>query len=387
MLATLSLAALVSAASSGGRCGSGGAPYDVAVPGAPMSAVPSADGQTVFVSLNSTNPRQLNGIAVLRCDAGRYRFDHVVPLETQPAIAALTHDGTLLVVPDDNFIAFVDAGKAASGDPQAIVGSIEDIPNDDGGAIYAAISPDDRYAFVSEEQSAKLTVIDLARVRAGAIDRAAIVSEFLIGNAPVALTPAADGKHVFVTVQQALRRYNWQHVCKPEGGRGGEDEAPGAVVTVDMSKAASDPASAIVSYVPAGCHPVRAALSPDGATLWVTARKDNAVYAFSAAKLIAGDAGAKVATVAVGAAPVPVIVTPDGKFVLTGNSNRFGEGTSGNQSVEIIDAAAHAVVGRFETGRFPRQFEIDRSGSTIFLSNYGSNTVTIIDPSALPAKP
>ena len=135
-----------------------------------MSAVATPDEQTVFVSLNSTDPRKLNGVAVLRCAGGRYRFERTIPLKGQPTIAALTDDGKMLVVPDDSFIAFVDVERALPGVGDPISGFIEDVPGDDGGAIYAAISPDDRFAFVAEEQSGKLTAIDLQKVRAGEED-------------------------------------------------------------------------------------------------------------------------------------------------------------------------------------------------------------------------
>ncbi len=368
------------------RCGAGRDMYEVAVPGAPMSAVATPDEQTVFVSLNSTEPRQFNGIAVLRCTGGRYRFERTIPLESQPTIAALTSEGKMLVVPDDSFIAFVDVERALSGVGDPIAGFIEDVPGDDGGAIYAAISPDDRFAFVAEEQSGKLSVIDMQKVRAGgAIAHDDIVSEFLIGNAPVGLIFSKDGRYLFATVQVALKRYRYARTCAPEMVPAVTNEAPGAIVTIDVAKAVSDPDRAVVSNIPAGCHPVRAALSPDGSTLWVTARKSNTVLAFSTEKLIAGSAGAQIAKVNVGSAPVPIIVTADGKYVLAGNSNRFAQAGGGNQELVVIDAHAHLAVGGIPVGIFPRQLTQTRSGSTIFLANYGSNTITVIDPAAIPS--
>jgi YVTN family beta-propeller protein len=360
--------------------------YDVAVPGAPFSAVATADEKTVFVSLNGTNPRQQNGIGVLTCAAGRYRFARLIPLESQPTVMAMTHDGRMLIVPDDNYIAFVDVRRAVSGSGDPLLGYIEDVPGDDGGAVYAAVSPDDRYAFISEEQSGKLSVIDLKKLRTSRFAHASIIAEFLIGNAPVALVFSRDGKFLFATVQQALKRYAYAKTCKPEGRAQPDapDESPGSVVTIDVAKAAGDPDHAIVSDVVAGCHPVRAALTPDGATLWVTARASNAALAFSTAKLVAADASAKIAEVPLGAAPVPVCVTPDGTYVLAGNSNRFGQGRAGDQEAVVIETRSNAIAGRFHAGKFPRQFTQTRSGSTIFLTNYGSNTVTVIDPKALP---
>jgi YVTN family beta-propeller protein len=309
----------------------------------------------------------------------------VIPLETQPTIMAMTHDGRMLIVPDDNYIAFVDVRRAVTGSGDALLGYIEDVPGDDGGAVYAAVSPDDRYAFISEEQTAKLTVIDLQKLRSSHFAHESIVAEFLIGNAPVALVFSNDGKYLFATVQRALNKYAYPKTCTPEGAPGPDaaNETPGSVVTIDVAKAAGDPEHAIVSDVVAGCHPVRAALAPDGATLWVTARASNAVLAFSTAKLLAADASAKIAEVPLGAAPVPVCVTPDGNYVLAGNSNRFGQGQPGDQEVVVVGARSQAVAGRFHVGKFPRQFTQTRGGSTIFLTNYGSNTVTVIDPKAI----
>ena len=369
-----------------GACGSEPI-YEVALPGAPFGAVATADERHVFVSINSTNPRQPNGIAVLACAGGRYRFQRLIPLENQPTGMTLTPDGSLLLVPDDNFIAFVDARRAAAGSADPILGYFEDVPGDDGGAVYSNVTADGRFAFVSEEQNRTITVIDLAKARASRYNRSSIVGEIPVARSPVALTFSADGAHLFTTSQVARDDYGFPKTCKTEGmsGADAKDEAPGAIVTIDVAKAQTDPKSSVVSRVPAGCHPVRAALSPDGQTLWVTARASNAVLAFSTAKLIAGDQNAKTAEVVVGAAPVPVIVTPDGRYVLVGNSNRFGQGTAGNQSVAVIDTRTASVVGSFAVGKFPREFTRTRSGSAIFLSNYDSHTLSVIRPSAIPA--
>jgi YVTN family beta-propeller protein len=366
------------------RCG-GASMYDVRVPGAPFSAVATPDEQHVFVSINFSNPREQNGIAVLECTAGRYRFVRLMPLENQPTGLSLSDDGALLVAPDDNFIAFLDPKRILSrvGDP--ILGFFEDVVGDDGSAVYSNITSDGRFAFVAEEQSRSITVVDLQKARQTHYDRASIVGEIPVGRAPVALVFSRDGTHLFTTSQISPESYGFAKTCKSEGVAAGnaKEESPGAILVIDVAKAESDPPHAVIGHVSAGCHPVRATLSPDGETLWVSARASNAALAFSAAKLVAADAQAKIVEVGVGAAPVPIIVTPDGRYVLVGNSNRFGEGPRGNQTVSVIDAAIHTVVGEITVGRFPREFSRTRSGSTVFLSNYDSHTITVLDPSAI----
>ena len=114
-LAAFAAAALACAAGAhAAPCGA--APtYTIALPGAPFSAVATADEKTVFVSLNAASPSEKNGVAVLTCVAERYRVVRVIPLENQPAVMAMTVDERTLVIPDDSFVAFVDVARARSG--------------------------------------------------------------------------------------------------------------------------------------------------------------------------------------------------------------------------------------------------------------------------------
>lgn len=359
------------------------ASYKVDLPGAPMGVVPSRDGKAVYVALNATNPSQMNGVAVLHCNSGRYSVARVYRLESQPTVLALTHDEKTLVVPDDNYIAFLDTKMLEDSSADPLAGYVEDIPGDDSGAVYAAVSPDDRYALIAEEQSGMLTVIDLSRIRAKPAGRDAIAAEFLIGNAPVALVYSKDGIHVFATVQIALNRTKWEQHCNPESGSASDPkEREGAVVVLDAARLVSDKEKSIVAYVPAGCHPVRAALTPDGNALWVSARKSNLAIAFDTAALVRAAPDARIGQVTVGPAPVPIVVSASGKHVLVGNSNRFN-GANTDSSIDIIDAKQRVVVGHLKTGAFPRQFARSADGSTIFLSNYGSSSLSVIDATSL----
>jgi DNA-binding beta-propeller fold protein YncE len=373
-----------------GRCTADVAAYDVAVPGHPFATVTTPDEQHAFVSMNSANPRSLAGIAVLECARGRYRFVHVVGVESQPAGMVMTHDGKLLIVSDEDFVTFVDVQRAIAGG-DAIVGYLQDLDGDDSGAVYVNVTPDDRFAFISDEGNQTITVLDLARARANGFARTAIVGTVPTGRAPVALTFTADGRYLLTTSQRALPSDGFPISCKPEGqdpAKAVPTNPPGEILTIDVAKAQTDPAHSIVSRTPAGCSPVRLSLSPDGATAWVTARNSNAVLGFSVAKLIAGDRNAQIANVAVGTAPVPVIASPDGRYVLAGNSNRFGLGAGGNQTLTVLDARAAlsggaARLGEIAVGKFPRELTRTASGSTLFLSNFDSNTVTVFDATRL----
>ena len=74
----------------------------VDLPGHPFSTIPSPDGCWLFVSLGSSSPLEVNGVAVLdRNGNGDIRVRRVVPVESSPTGMVMTHDGKLLIVADD----------------------------------------------------------------------------------------------------------------------------------------------------------------------------------------------------------------------------------------------------------------------------------------------
>jgi 6-phosphogluconolactonase (cycloisomerase 2 family) len=360
--------------------------YDVAVPGDPAGIALSADGRVAYVALSSANPSSPNGIGVLKCSHGRYRLLRVVPLESNPFGIALTHDGRLLLVADDGFVAFLSAPAMLRG-RNALLGYIQDDPGDvednDPGSVYVNVAPDDRYAFVSDEGDATITVIDLQRARRDGFSRSAIVGKIPVGNAPIALTFSRDGKYLLTTSEVAPPAYDWPKTCHQEGvaSSGARPLPPGAVMTIEVGKAEAGPKNAVVGRARAGCSPVRLSLSPDGTTAWVTNRESGSLIAFSTARLISGSADAILATINVGSNPVPVATTGDGRYVLVGATNRFDSNRVAPGKLIVVDAARKEMVGEISVGRFPRELAV--VGDEIFLSNNRSDTITIFDAARL----
>ncbi len=298
-----------------------------------------------------------------------------------------THDGKLLIVADDGFVAFVDQERALLGRP-ALLGYFQDVEGDpednDAGSVYVNVTPDDRYAFVADEDNQTITVINLARARAGGFTRAAIVGQIPVAEAPVALVFSPDGKYLFTTSEVALKSYNYAPSCRPEGAGSNArlTVAPGVIQTIDVHAAQTDPAHALIGRFAGACSPVRMAIAPDGKTIFVTNRNSNSVTAYSTARMIAGKPDALTATVPVGAGPVAIAVTGDGRYVLAGNTNRFGPSGPSQGTVSVIDTATMRVSGTIPVGIFPRQFS-PGIGSILFLSNNRSNTITVFDTSRL----
>jgi DNA-binding beta-propeller fold protein YncE len=149
--------------------------------------------------------------------------------------------------------------------------------------------------------------------------------------------------------------------------------------------------SAIEQYVPAGCSPVRMALSPDGLTLYVTARNNNEVLTFDTAKFADDPMNALTAMAPVGAAPDPLALIDSGALLVVGNSNRFLE-PGIPQSLDVLDtvklqagAGAAALVRTVPAGSFPRALILSPDGETLFLSNYASNSLQVIEVGRLGA--
>lgn len=357
----------------------------VSTPGSPFQALPSFDGCWVFVSI----PRSANNsptIAVYRRSNGSLSLVREATLAAPPTGMALTSDGKLLVVAANDRVAFIDTERLVTGRDDAVLGYLADASAK--GRVYANVTSDNKFVFIADENSATVSVIDLEKARATRFDSSATVGKIPTGVLPIALSFSPDQRFIYITSQIAPATLNWPIECKQEGPNPANDLMPmypeGAIHVVDVERAKRDPAHAIVANVPAGCSPVRLALSPDGTRAYVTARNSNALLTFDTGKLVADPRGAVVGRVPVGTAPVGVAVVNRGRQVIVTNSNRFAGSTADAQSLTVIDAGrvsegAGAVVGSIPAGAFPRELRVTQDGRTLILTNFGSRTVQVID--------
>jgi DNA-binding beta-propeller fold protein YncE len=298
---------------------------------------------------------------------------------------ALSHDGRLLVVADGRFVDFLDVSRLVSGAADALLGSIRDAQAP--GSVYLAISLDDRTLFVSDEAVSTVTVIDLQKARATGFPHDAIIGTIPAGFAPVGLAFSSDGHYLFITSEVWPGHPGWPADCGPSTGLG--PVGAGAVEVVDVARARVRPRGAVVGLTPAGCSPVRAVLSPDGAHLYVSARGSNALLAFDEPHLVSDPAHALVTTVTVGTAPVGLEVVSNGQQVVVANSSRFG-GRGGEDLTVVdtskIDQGRATVIGTIPAGRFPRELHAMPDGQALLLTDFGSDQIELI-PVALLAGP
>ena len=367
----------------------------VDLPGSPFQALPSADGCWVFASMPSGQQSRTGGIAVLHRANGRLKLAHVAHIDASPTGMVLTHDAKTLIVAGGPRIAFLDVARLTSGRNAVAEGYLDEPNIARIGRIYANVTRDDRFAFVSDENAQTVTVIDLAKARASHFDRSSIVGKIPTGGAPIAVTLSPDESTLYVTSEIAPRNFGWPAACRRESGPAGDNtpvNPEGVIHVVDVARAIVDPAHSIVRSVAAGCSAVRLVLSPTGDRAYVTARSSNALLVFDARKLRDDPSHALLGHVSVGTAPVGVAVIDDGRKVVVTNSNRFAGGRDDRQYLTVVDATRidagdAAILGSIPAGGFPRELRVTSDGSTLLLTNFSSSSVEAVDLRRLPLEP
>lgn len=360
------------------------------MPGRPFEPVVSSDGCWVFVTLVQGQRGGGGSVAVVHRTGGVVSVARTVSLEGNPTGAVLTHDDKLLIIADGGYIAFLDAARLETGDGDPVLGYIGD--GSPVGFIYVNVSADDRYLFASAERGAAVLVIDLTQARANGFKGRGGLARLDVGNAPISVTLSPDGRYLYTTSEVALPAWNWPPACRPENpnARANAPYHPqGAIIVFDVAKVVQDPVHAAISRVAAGCNPVRLVLSPSGDVAYVSARDDNMLQAFDARRLVDDTAHALVGKAEVAIAPVGVAVIDSGARVVVTSSNRFGGSAGDRQPLTIVDAAKlHAgvpsVIGTIPGGAFPRELRVSADGRTLFVTNFASQTLEMIDLARAP---
>jgi DNA-binding beta-propeller fold protein YncE len=249
-----------------------------------------------------------------------------------------------------------EAVSAGTQDPVAV---LEPTGADE--SVGIALTPDDRLAFVTDEDRARVSVFDLGGSLGEGRPAASLVAHVPIAAGATGIAVSADGAHVFATSQN-----------------------PGTLSVLHVERAAEGDPGAVVATVAAGSQPVRVAVAPPGDTVWVTDRGGDRLLAFDLERLLGGG-DPLAASVAVGKAPVGVAVA--GGLVVVANSNRY-RGGDRPQTLSVVDAAAalgrgKAVLGTIAAGAFPRDVVAHPDGCTVLVTNFRSRTLETVSLAAL----
>jgi DNA-binding beta-propeller fold protein YncE len=346
--------------------------------GHPFDVVTSRDEHWSFVTLDSS-------VAVLSDRAFVPRLVGEVWLPGHPLGEAVTRDGRYLLVADDSGAVVISVAAAERRGGNALLGVLRAPTRGQGGGVEVVISTDDRYAFVTREAAHDLAVFNLQKALLDGFESHDFVGSVPLGVAPTGLALAPDGRWAYATSESQEVSVN-----NGAGGSRGLQPAPGAgiLTVINVARAESHPASAVASTVPAASIPARVAVSPDGRTVWVTARGSNSLLQFSAAEPVNDPGHALLDQIGVGASPVGLTTFRGGTRIIVVDSNRFATpGSCG--SLTLVDAGRAgrgrpASLGPIHAGGFPRKVALEPGGRVLLVSNYSSARLEAIDLSGAP---
>ncbi|MBU3078757.1 YncE family protein [Sphingomonas quercus] len=359
------IAALLLTGQGHAACPSPAADQTVAVPGHPFAAEATSDNCHLFASL-SQGPAS-GAVAVLTNEKGSFGVTRSVRLPRgSGAGLALSHDGSMLAVSTGEALVLLDAEKLVTADEDPLIATV---PEGSHGAVYTQFSKDDALLFVSEEDSASIAVLNVAALRQGQGSKA-VVGRIATGQAPVGLALSPDGSRLFSTSQIA----GISAECMPEQG-GGRPHAKGALLSIDVAKAATDLRHAVVGMAKLGCNPVRVAVTADGHSLWVSERGDGRVLGIDPSSLASG--GARVTRIEVGKSPVGLAIRPDGQQLWIADSDRFANGGGALALVTPAIAGEAKLASTIRVGAFPRDLRFLPDGKTLVAALYGEDAVLL----------
>jgi DNA-binding beta-propeller fold protein YncE len=334
----------------------------IALPDAPFGIASTPDGKWSFVAL-------AEGKVAVSSDAelapGVVR---VISVARGLAGASLTADGRYLLLAGGQGAYVMSAQRAERGLSHPVLGRLSVPGRVVLGPIEVTASPDGRYAFVSVEYSDEIAVFDLHAALVHHFRTSGFVGTIGLGQAVVGTAISPNGR--------------WLYATSELSGTGSQ----GSLSIINLRRAETQPENAVVANVTAGCGPVRVAVSPDGRTVWVTARGSNALLGFSAARLLTRPASALSADVRVGPAPVGLAIVNRGREIVVADSNRFNAHANG--SLTVINTAAGlakqpATTGVLATGMFPRETSLEPDG-TLLIGDFGSAQIQAINTTQLP---
>jgi hypothetical protein len=263
------------------------------------------------------------------------------------------------------------------------------------GTLAVIVTPHKKFGFVSNEEgvaagastSGNIGVVALQFDASGNVTTGTtLIGQIATGgNAIAGMTLSPDGTRLYVTSEIAAPGTVAAGGGNPVLARTGCAQQPGStapnglLTVINVSATEISPGTgAILATVDAGCSPVRMSETADNSTLWVAARGDNRVLAFSTAMLESNPNNALLGFADTGGtAPVGIHLFHHDQLLAVANSNRFNTGTA-NATIYVVNPATATVVQTVPTGLFPREVTVGSDDATLYLTNFSSDTLEVI---------
>ncbi len=369
--------------------------------GHPFAALPVEGGLVVTV-ISNAKPGSATGLRIFAGPSPRsLEFKCLQPVDAAQVMGlAITPDkSTLVVAAGDAGLRLFSRAAVMDGCHAKAITVPLGSESSRQGSLDVAVTPDGHYALVANEYGVisrdasgqdvrgHIAVVALSYDAAGAPTGGRLVNRIATGGAAiagVALSP--DGRRLYVTsevVRPGARAANGNVSPLAHGGcRQGDGPAQpfGLLSVIDVSRAEAGGAGAVVAATAAGCSPVRATVSPDGQTVWVAARGDDRVLAFSTGLLESDPARALLGVAASGGkAPVGLALFAGGKRLAVANSNRFGGARAkGNLALLDADPRMPKPTASVPATYFPRSISVAEDGQTLFLADFNGGQVQVV---------
>jgi DNA-binding beta-propeller fold protein YncE len=322
----------------------GGAPFGVAV-------TPSA--QYAFVTTG-------NSVVLVR-DAPRLapQVVRAIPVNGAGKGVAVTADGSFAIAAAGSGAAVINVAEAESGVPDPVAGFLTSRGS---GAVEVLISPDDRFVFVTLQNSAEMAVFSLR----DALTRG--FGQSFVGYVPLPAQPVGmttDGTWLYVV------------------------SLTGKLAVLNLKEAEENPAKSVVATARDGYGSARALYSGNGKVIWVTARQSDALLAFSAAKLRTDPAHALIARVKVGETPLGETLIDHGRLILVADSN-LNHLAGVPSSLAVVSTARalngnpKALLGYLPVGPVLRQFAVEPGGHVVLVTVQGAGRLEAVNIGGLP---
>ncbi len=225
---------------------------------------------------------------------------------------------------------------------------------------YAYVNNYGSFPGVGSGNGTTVSVVDLNT-------NAIVGSPITVGLAPAAMAITPDGAYVYV-------------VSYVDGNPG-----TGTISIINTSNN-SVQLNAITGF----SGPFAIAITPNGKYAYVTNFGNNNFSPVgTTVSIVDISRNTIVATLNLGIQPAGVAITPDGSYAYVSNYNTLYDGsgftdlTAGQGTVNIIDIQTNKVVSPIiGVGLSPADIAISPNGNFVYVTNYTSNTVSVIAPAS-----
>ena len=263
------------------------------------------------------------------------------------------------------------------------------------GTTEAVVTPDGKYAFVINQAGfasgatfeGNIGVVHLQTDTSGNVTGGTLLGQIPTTGAAInGIAMSPDGTRVYVTTGVAGPSSGAAGGSNPVlAGTGclnqtGGPERDGLLTVINVAAAEANPGTgAILASIDAGCTPVGVVESSDAGVLWVAARGDNRVLAFSPSMLESNPNNALLGYAnSGGAEPLGLALFDNDQLLAVANSNRFSTGKANATILYVANPASASVLQTISTGSFPHEIRVGADDATLYLTNSDSDTLQVI---------